>query len=71
MAEVIKPENEKDWDSEMPNSDELITPLATSDEEKIPKGQKLKSVVFDVIDMSNPVLENGMKFADVYQLEKL
>ncbi|GMY24296.1 hypothetical protein FCV25MIE_19538, partial [Fagus crenata] len=26
----------------MPNSDELITPLATSDEEKVPKGKALK-----------------------------
>uniref|UniRef100_A0A2N9IJF0 Transposase MuDR plant domain-containing protein n=1 Tax=Fagus sylvatica TaxID=28930 RepID=A0A2N9IJF0_FAGSY len=68
--EVREPENEKDWHSEMPNSDELITPLATSDEEKVPKGQKPKSVEFDVIDMSNPVLENGMKFADVYQFRE-
>ena len=27
---------EKDWDSEIPNSDELISPLATCDEEKNP-----------------------------------
>jgi hypothetical protein len=38
----------------MPNSDELISPLATSDEEK---GPKPKSVKFDVMDMSNPVLK--------------
>ena len=63
IAQVREPEFEKDWDSEMPNSDELISPLATSDEEKDPKP---KSVEFDVMDMSNPVLENGMKFADVY-----
>uniref|UniRef100_A0A2N9EY34 SWIM-type domain-containing protein n=1 Tax=Fagus sylvatica TaxID=28930 RepID=A0A2N9EY34_FAGSY len=69
-AEVREPENEKDWDSEMPNSDELITPLATSDEEKVPKGPKPKSVEFNVIDMSNPVLENGMKFANVYQFRE-
>jgi hypothetical protein len=49
---------EKDWDFEMPKSDELISPLATSDEKKVPKGPKPKSVEFDVIDMSNPVLEN-------------
>ena len=47
----------------MANSDELISPKAISDEEK---GPKPKSVEFDVMDMSNPVLENGMKFADVY-----
>uniref|UniRef100_A0A2N9IN90 Transposase MuDR plant domain-containing protein n=1 Tax=Fagus sylvatica TaxID=28930 RepID=A0A2N9IN90_FAGSY len=69
-AEVREPENEKDWDSEMPNSDELITPLATSDEDNVPKGPKPKSVEFDVIDMSSPVLENGMKFADVYQFRE-
>jgi hypothetical protein len=61
---------EKDWDFEMPKSDELISPLATNDEEKVPKGLKPKSVEFDVIDMSNPVLENGMKFADVYQFRE-
>jgi hypothetical protein len=69
-AEVREPENEKDWDSEMPNSDELITPLATSDEDNVPKGPKPKSVEFDVIDMSSPMLENGMKFADVYQFRE-
>uniref|UniRef100_A0A2N9ILE3 SWIM-type domain-containing protein n=1 Tax=Fagus sylvatica TaxID=28930 RepID=A0A2N9ILE3_FAGSY len=69
-TEIREPENEKDWDSEMPNSDELITPLATSDEENVPKGPRPKSVEFDVIDMSNPVLENGMKFADVYQFRE-
>ena len=69
-AEVREPENEKDWDSEMPNSDELITPLATSDEDNVPKGSKPKSVEFDVIDMSSPMLENGMKFADVYQFRE-
>ena len=69
-AEVRGPENEKDWDSEMPNSDELITPLATSDEENVPKGPKPTSVEFDVIEMSNPVLENEMKFADVYQFRE-
>ena len=52
----------------MPNSDELISSLATSDEEK---GPKPKSVKFDVMDMSNPVLENGMKFVDVYQFRKV
>ena len=52
----------------MANSDELISSLATSDEEKTPKP---KSVEFDVIDMSNPVLENGMKFVDVYQFRKV
>jgi hypothetical protein len=46
-AEVREPENEKDWDSEMPNSDELITPLATSDEDNVPKGPKPKSVEFE------------------------
>jgi predicted Rdx family selenoprotein len=51
----------------MPNSDELISPLATSDEDI---GPKPKSVEFDVMDMSNPVLENGMKFADVYQFRE-
>ena len=51
----------------MANSDELISPKAISDEEK---GPKPKSVEFDVMDMSNPVLENGMKFADVYQFRK-
>ena len=30
-----------------------------------------KSVEFDVIDMSSPVLENGMKFVDVYQFRKV
>ena len=54
----------------MPNSDELITRLATSDEEKVPKGPKPKSVEFNVIDMSNPMLENGMKFANVYQFRE-
>jgi hypothetical protein len=61
---------EKDWNSEMPNSDELISPLATSDEERVPKAPKPRSVEFDVIDMSNPVLENGMKFSDVYQFRE-
>uniref|UniRef100_A0A2N9J5M7 CCHC-type domain-containing protein n=1 Tax=Fagus sylvatica TaxID=28930 RepID=A0A2N9J5M7_FAGSY len=55
------------WDSEMANSDELISFKATSDEEN---GLKPKSVEFDVMDMSNPVLENGMKFADVYQFRE-
>ena len=54
----------------MLKNDELISPLATSDEEKVPKGPKPKSVEFDVIDMSNPVLENGMKFVDVYQFRE-
>ena len=54
----------------MPNSDELITPLATSDEDNVPKGPKPKSVEFNVIDMSNLVLENGMKFANVYQFRE-
>jgi hypothetical protein len=61
--QVREPEFEKDWDSEIANSDELISPKATTNEEK---GQKPKSVEFDVMDMSNPVLENGMKFTDVY-----
>uniref|UniRef100_A0A2N9GEU7 SWIM-type domain-containing protein n=1 Tax=Fagus sylvatica TaxID=28930 RepID=A0A2N9GEU7_FAGSY len=61
---------EKDWNSEMPNSDELISPLAISDEERVPKAPKPRSVEFDVIDMSNPVLENGMKFSDVYQFRE-
>ena len=51
----------------MPNSDELISPLATSDEDM---GPKPKSVEFDVMDMSNLVLENGMEFADVYQFRE-
>uniref|UniRef100_A0A2N9HBF3 SWIM-type domain-containing protein n=1 Tax=Fagus sylvatica TaxID=28930 RepID=A0A2N9HBF3_FAGSY len=66
-AQVREPEFKKDWDSEKPNSDELISPLATSDEEK---GPKPKSVEFHVMGMSNPVLENGMKFADVYQFRE-
>ena len=51
----------------MPNSVELISPLATSDEDI---GPKPKSVEFDVMDMSNSVLENGMKFADVYRFRE-
>jgi hypothetical protein len=51
----------------MANSDELISPKATTDEEK---GPKPKSVEFDMVDMSNPVLENGMKFGDVYQFRE-
>ena len=47
----------------MTNIDELISPKATTDEEK---GPKPKSMEFDVMDMSNLVLENGMEFADVY-----
>jgi hypothetical protein len=38
----------------MANSDELISPKATIDEEM---GPKPNSVKFDVVDMSNPVLE--------------
>ena len=55
-AEIREPENENDWDSEIPKSDELITPLATSDEENVPSNVKPKSVEFDMIGMSNPVL---------------
>ena len=51
----------------MANSNELISPKATTDEEN---GPKPKSVEFDVVDMSNLVLENGVKFADVYQFRK-
>ena len=51
----------------MANSDELISSKATTDEEK---GPKPKSVEFDMVDMSNPMLENGMKFADVYQFKE-
>uniref|UniRef100_A0A2N9HPZ0 Uncharacterized protein n=1 Tax=Fagus sylvatica TaxID=28930 RepID=A0A2N9HPZ0_FAGSY len=42
-------------------------PATTTNEER---GPKPKSVEFDVVDMSNPVLENGMKFADVYQFRE-
>ena len=51
----------------MANSDELISLKATTDEEK---GPKPKSVEFDVVDMSNPVLENRIMFADVYQFRE-
>ncbi len=47
----------------MANSDELISLKATTDEEK---GPKPKSVEFNVVDISNPVLENGIMFADMY-----
>ena len=65
--QVREPEFEKNWDSEIDNSDELISPKATTDEEK---GKKPKSVEFDVVDMINPMLKNGMKFADIYQFRE-
>ena len=59
----------------MANSDELISPKATTDEEKGPKPKCVEFDVVDmsnlVVDMSNSVLENGMKFADVYQFKEV
>ena len=45
----------------------MISPKATTDEEKC---LKPKSVEFDVVNISNPVLENGMKFANMYQFRE-
>uniref|UniRef100_A0A2N9H1Q0 MULE transposase domain-containing protein n=1 Tax=Fagus sylvatica TaxID=28930 RepID=A0A2N9H1Q0_FAGSY len=56
------------WDDLLSGDEDLLdTAVATTDEEK---GPKPKSVEFDMVDMSNPVLENGMKFADVYQFKE-
>uniref|UniRef100_A0A2N9EU15 CCHC-type domain-containing protein n=1 Tax=Fagus sylvatica TaxID=28930 RepID=A0A2N9EU15_FAGSY len=56
---------------ETPNQPPSQPPCETAnDEERVPKAPKPRSVEFDVIDMSNPVLENGMKFSDVYQFRE-
>uniref|UniRef100_A0A2N9FNG2 SWIM-type domain-containing protein n=1 Tax=Fagus sylvatica TaxID=28930 RepID=A0A2N9FNG2_FAGSY len=66
--EVEDEDSELDlWDGLLSGDEDLLD-AATTDEEK---GPKPKSVEFDVMDMSNSMSKNGMKFADVYQFKEV